>query len=101
MVTIWPMTGYLNNPENVKELEDYAEKALDTCNAREGTKYVVEKILKVNGSGCRDFHFYITLTVKTSDGEKLYFQAKAVRSLEGSLDFPVVRPRAKGDKDIW
>lgn len=54
---------------------------------------MVGKILKVNGSGCRDFHFYITLTVKTSDGEKLYFQAKVVRSLEGSLDFPVVRPR--------
>ncbi|XP_009621238.1 uncharacterized protein [Nicotiana tomentosiformis] len=101
MVTIWPMTGYLKNPENVKELKDYAQKALDTYNAREGAKYVVGKILKVNGSGCRDFHFYITLTVKTSDGEKLYFQAKVVRSLEGSLDFPVVRPRAKGDKDIW
>lgn len=35
MVTIWPMTGYLKNPENVKELKDYAQKALDTYNARE------------------------------------------------------------------
>lgn len=48
-------------------------------------------MLKLNGEGCKDFIFYITFTVM--NGEKEYFQAKVVRHLDQSLDFPIVRPR--------
>lgn len=51
-----------------------------------------------NGSGCTDFNFYITLSVK--NGEKEYFQAKVVRHLDQSLEFPIIRPRVKGGLDI-
>ncbi|KAH0737024.1 hypothetical protein KY290_035729 [Solanum tuberosum] len=95
LTTIYPMTKYLEYPAEVEKLKVYAAKALEQYNVNNGTKYEVDRILKVNGE---DFTFYITFSVK--NGEDEYFQAKVVRDIDKSLDFPIVRPRAKGGLDI-
>ncbi|XP_049385997.1 uncharacterized protein LOC125850149 [Solanum stenotomum] len=95
LTTIYPMTKYLEYPAEVEKLKVYAAKALEQYNVNNGTKYEVDRILKVNG---QDFTFYITFSVK--NGEDEYFQAKVVRDIDKSLDFPIVRPRVKGGLDI-
>ncbi|KAH0635334.1 hypothetical protein KY285_035026 [Solanum tuberosum] len=95
LTTIYPMTKYLEYPAEVEKLKVYAAKTLEQYNVNNGTKYEVDRILKVNGE---DFTFYITFSVK--NGEDEYFQAKVVRDIDKSLDFPIVRPRVKGGLDI-
>ncbi|XP_049396797.1 uncharacterized protein LOC125860816 isoform X2 [Solanum stenotomum] len=52
MTTVYPVPYYLNDPKNDET----------------GINYEVNGILMVNGGGCHDFIFYITSSVKTSDG---------------------------------
>ncbi|XP_055812418.1 uncharacterized protein LOC129882241 [Solanum dulcamara] len=100
LTTIFPMVNYLKAPARVENemLKGYAAKALEQYNNKNGTKYEVDHILKVNVCPGRYYIFYITLSVK--NGEAGYFQAKVVRDIDQSLDFPVVRPRVKGGLDI-
>lgn len=93
MTTIYPMPYYLNVPTNVVKLKDYAGKALKHYNDSNGTSYEVDNILKVNGSGCRDFTYYLTFTVKNCEND--VFQAKVVEDLHYRLEFPIVRPKVK------
>ncbi|KAM3218976.1 putative protein isoform X2 [Capsicum annuum] len=85
--SIYPMWYYLDYPDNVKLLEDYTSQALKKYNKENGTTYEFDKIIKVNGEGCRDRIYYITLSVK--NGKEKYFQVKMVtRLLRKSLKFP-------------
>uniref|UniRef100_A0A0V0HCE9 Putative ovule protein n=1 Tax=Solanum chacoense TaxID=4108 RepID=A0A0V0HCE9_SOLCH len=96
LATVHP--NFLKGPANFEMLKGYAGEALGQYNEKNDTKYEVKDILKVNGSGCKDINFFITFTV--TNGEKEYFQAKVVRHLDQSLDFPIVRPRVKEGRDI-
>uniref|UniRef100_A0A0V0IED8 Putative ovule protein n=1 Tax=Solanum chacoense TaxID=4108 RepID=A0A0V0IED8_SOLCH len=98
ITSIYPMTNYLDTPANVEMLKGYCAKALEQYNTNNGTKYEVDRILKVNEGGCQGFIFYITFSVK--NGEDEYFQAKVVEHINKSLEFPIVRPRVKGGLDI-
>ncbi|KAG5616572.1 hypothetical protein H5410_016396 [Solanum commersonii] len=64
-----------------------------TYNDETGINYEVNGILMVNGGGCHDFIFYITSSVKTSDGKDIIFQAKVMKDLNYCLPFPVIRPK--------
>ncbi|KAG5610049.1 hypothetical protein H5410_021330 [Solanum commersonii] len=86
-------TPILPGPANFEMLKGSAGEALGQYNEKNDTKYEVKDILKVNRSGCKDINFFITFTV--TNGEKEYFQAKVVRHLDQSLDFPIVRPRSR------
>ncbi|XP_015087714.1 uncharacterized protein LOC107031034 [Solanum pennellii] len=100
LTSIYPMTNYLDTPANVEMLKDYCAKALEHYNTDNGTKYEVDRIVKVNEGGCQGFVYYITFTVKNGDSE--YFQAKVVEHINKNkpLEFPIVRPRVKGGLDI-
>ncbi|XP_006350169.1 uncharacterized protein [Solanum tuberosum] len=100
MTSIFPMQGYLQQPEFMEKMKDFARRAIQHYNEKMGTSYVVNEILKVNGHVIKHFMYYITLSVK--NGENEYFQVKVVDRLHlyNSLEFPIVRPRAKGGLDI-
>ncbi|XP_049354101.1 uncharacterized protein LOC125818635 [Solanum verrucosum] len=100
MSSMFPMQGYLQHPEFMEKMKDFARRAIEHYNEKMGTSYVVNEILKVNGHSIKHFMYYITLSVK--NGENEYFQVKVVDRLHlyNSLDFPIVRPRAKGGLDI-
>nr|XP_009626365.1 uncharacterized protein LOC104117088 [Nicotiana tomentosiformis] len=101
MITVFPMPFFLDKPENVVLLKDYAGRALKIYNEKYGTEWEVDNILKVNGGGCRNFIFYVTFSVKTSKGGKDIFQAmieedgKVEQGLEYNLEFPIIRPQPK------
>ncbi|XP_060189904.1 uncharacterized protein LOC132618935 [Lycium barbarum] len=93
MTTVFPLPYYLDCPKNVNKLKDYAGRALKLYNDSNGTSYVVDEILKVNGGGCRAFIFYITFSVK--NGVDNIFQAKVSEDIGYHLEFPIVRPKRK------
>ncbi|KAH0678708.1 hypothetical protein KY284_019793 [Solanum tuberosum] len=101
MTSIFPMPpDYLEHFEHMEKMKGFARRAIEHYNEKMGTSYVVNEILKVNGHGIKHFMYYITLSVK--NGENEYFQVKVVDRLHlyNSLEFPIVRPRAKGGLDI-
>ncbi|KAM3307877.1 hypothetical protein P3S67_009621 [Capsicum chacoense] len=88
-----PVPRYLHQRKKYRMLKGCAEKTLEKYNDDKGTNHVVEKVLNVKRGACRDDVYYLIISAKAANGEKVYFHAIAVKDQQDNLDFPVVRPR--------
>ncbi|XP_009626998.1 uncharacterized protein [Nicotiana tomentosiformis] len=94
---IYPMIGFENFPEFVDEIKGYASMAIKKYfhkKRKKGKEYSIKEIVRINAGGCRDFNYYITF--KFDDyGKEGTFQAKVVKTIEGTIEIPICRHKRK------